>query len=388
MKIAVKPNVLKTLRTSLNIPADVAATKADVTEAAYLAWEASESNLSMGVLKDLAKLYGRHWTVFLLDVPPKLPKPPKDFRTLPDAESSYSRSTIEAFLLATRILRLSDEVEGRDFDAKLFRSFSADISNHADDLASLFTDLLGPSDEDQKKIKSAYNLFRFWSNRLEEHGVNVAEISMEVSEVRAFSMQEGKKAVIVINRSDTINGRVFSLMHETCHLLLGTTGICDWSHTVSTNYLSGRVEVFCNQFAGASLVPSSKLVSELNNLEATDSSSLVEDDVLDILARKFKVSSQVILRRLYSLGQITKPDYDAKYALLSARYKSEGRVKKDFIPPANFHTVGLIKQNSRAFTTDVINAYKSNAISYRDAGIYLDIPTKHLSKIETELGYK
>jgi Zn-dependent peptidase ImmA (M78 family) len=388
MKIAVKPKVLKALRQSLCIPIDVAASKADVTEEIYASWESKDSEITLGVLRDLAKLFSRHWTTFLLDEPPSLPKPPRDFRTVPNADLSYSRPTIEAFILARRVISLSNEVEGRDYEKGILKTFKASLSGSADDLAKHFTDRFGPSEDERKKIKSPYNLFNFWRNVLEELGINVAEISMEVSEVRAFSMQEGNKAVIVINRSDKINGRVFSLMHEACHLLIGTTGVCDWGHLESSRYLTGRIEVFCNQFAGAALVPSNQLYEELSALDSDSPDLLSQDDTLESLARKFKVSSQVILRRLYALGKIPKQVFDTKYTQLLARYKTEIKIKKDFIPPANFHTLGLIKQNSKAFTTDVINAYKSDLISYRDAGVYLDISAKYLPKIEIELGYK
>ena len=49
---------------------------------------------------------------------------------------------------------------------------------------------------------------------------------------------------------DTITGRIFSLFHELCHIILKNSAFCDFRYNGSS-----ELEIYCNRFAAAFLAP-------------------------------------------------------------------------------------------------------------------------------------
>ena len=82
----------------------------------------------------------------------------------------------------------------------------------------------------------------------------------EVDEMRGFSVAEEPMPVIVLNTRDAPNGRVFTLFHEFCHLLLRKGGICDLRDRRSHRPEDSALEVFCNAVAAETLVPRREFV--------------------------------------------------------------------------------------------------------------------------------
>ena len=96
---------------------------------------------------------------------------------------------------------------------------------------------------------------------------------------------------------------MFTLAHEMAHVWLGETGLSDvepvWSPT-------NRIEQWCNQVAAEFLVPLTALHREYQ--AAND----LTDEVAR-LARCFKVSTLVILRRIHDAGHLTQDELWTAY---------------------------------------------------------------------------
>jgi Zn-dependent peptidase ImmA (M78 family) len=118
-------------------------------------------------------------------------------------------------------------------------------------------------------------------------------------EMPGFSLPDRPLPVIGVNRKLTPNGRTFTLLHESVHVFLGQSSICDIEEGQLRPPEEQRVEVFCNAVAAAALVPREALLSE--GLVAShpprprDWSEAFE---LGSLGRVFGVSNEVVLRRL------------------------------------------------------------------------------------------
>ena len=67
-----------------------------------------------------------------------------------------------------------------------------------------------------------------------------------VSEFRGFTLLDSYAPIIFINGRDSSNGKLFTIIHEFCHVLLGEEGVSD-----------GNSEPYCNRFAAEFLVPES-----------------------------------------------------------------------------------------------------------------------------------
>ena len=119
-------------------------------------------------------------------------------------------------------------------------------------------------------------------------------------------VKKDNRAVIGVNKGHPSNRRRFSVAHEIAHFVLhkGDTYV-DTGYRVHFRDLESgsgtkREEMEANAFAAALLMPS----AWVRDAFARQPFDLTEDDVLDMLARKFKVSTQAMTYRLMKLRMI------------------------------------------------------------------------------------
>ena len=161
-------------------------------------------------------------------------------------------------------------------------------------------------------FNEAYNLLK---ERIESLGVLVMKDALvlgnthrrlDINEFRAFILYDDYAPLIFLNGQDSKAGRIFSLLHEFCHLLMSKEDniIVDPDNT----------EDLCNQVAARFLMPKEVLFYLLESIDDIDSE-------IDILANKFKVSPLALARILYSLKVITLERYEQVYENSIKNYK-------------------------------------------------------------------
>lgn len=126
---------------------------------------------------------------------------------------------------------------------------------------------------------------------------------LDPREFRGFALVDPLAPVIFINGADTKAAQIFTLAHELAHLWLGETGLDD---VVPSARSTNAIERWCNRVAAEFLVPADALSQNV-----TSSNNLVAD--LDRLARTFKVSTLVILRRLRETDRMSSDDFHDAY---------------------------------------------------------------------------
>ena len=52
---------------------------------------------------------------------------------------------------------------------------------------------------------------------------------LKIREMRGTALSEQKMPIILVNGKDRGNGRVFTLLHEFCHLALRQSGVTTWA---------------------------------------------------------------------------------------------------------------------------------------------------------------
>ncbi len=372
----VEPTLLIWARESLGLDVSTAARKIQVKPEKLVLWEKGDAKPSIPQLKKLAHLYKRPLAVFYLPTPPKDFDALRDFRRLADAQPiAYSSN----FLLLMRDVQEKREMflellEITDSDVDEFKIAITDLQNIP--LAAVeIRKLLGITLEKQLAWNGLYEALNAWKEAIENLGVLVFQSSeVAVIEMRGFSIYNIHYPVIVINAKDSPAGRIFTLLHEFVHLNLKEGGICD----LEERGLENDREVFCNYMAGEILVPES-ILREHPDVNGVTGTKDWADDELRHMADAFRVSAEVILRRLLIIRKATDAFYARKRKEFIKYSDALARAKKKsgFMPVPD----KVVRNYGKIYVQTVLNAYYSNSIGASLVSDCLGVRLKHLDKI-------
>ncbi len=228
--------------------------------------------------------------------------------------------------------------------------------------------------DSQFEWADARTAFNAWRSAIEALGVLVLQmIRVEPREARGFSIAERPLPAVVANNADPVAARSFTIVHEFVHVAVREGGICDLANR-------GHVEPFCNRVAGAVLVPARSLVAE--EVVCEHGAHVEWQDVeLQHLARRYRVSREVVLRRLLILGRTDDSFYRRKRQELLHEY--ERRVAERRTPawgpsPA---TTAVVRAG-HYFSRLVLSSYSRGGITASDVAAYLGVRMKHVPSIE------
>jgi Zn-dependent peptidase ImmA (M78 family) len=374
----VNAEVLGWARRTAGIAEIQAAKKAGVALERLRAWEGGGERPSIAQLRALADLYKRPLAVFFLREMPVDFSVMRAFRRVPETDETKLSPALAIQTRQALIRRdVAVELTTRAGDELPLFTPVASLSTAPEEAASETRTATGIEFAEQTSWTDERTAYRRWRAAVEGLGVFVFQVSrVKVAEMRGLSMFLPLQPVILVNAADSVRGRIFSLAHELGHLLLHQQQVCDPAAEMRLRSDGQDAEVWCNAFAGSLLVPADVLKDEH---KVAASPSEVDWDETRRLADRFKVSQEVILRRLVTIGRLGSQAYSgARQRLLQAeipkaKKKSGGGPKPDVKALSN---LGL------PFVRTVLSALHRREITLSDVADYFDVKVKHVSAIE------
>lgn len=376
------PSVLEWARTSMGYSIDQAAKKAGVQPNKYLAWERGEKLPTYKQLEGLAEnVYKRPIAILLLAQPPLEESIQKDFRNLSNKEIENISPELRLIIRkAKRYQLILEEVTLEENPAK-FNEFKVSSKDDPQSAAKRFREFLNLPLAEQKSWNYD-DAFKKFKQKIESIGIYVFQIKMQINEVRALCLT-GEYPLIVLNTDDSNNGRIFSIFHETCHILFNTNDVFRDADSGTLNIEYRIIEEFCNKFSAAFLVPEESFEEDIKEFGLKENK--IKNSDIEKLARIYNVSKEVIARKLLSLQLISETDFWKKKRLWDASAKSAKEAEKEKMkkqdPKGIDQGIKIIYEKGRPYVSNVINAYNQGLISSSDLSNYLEIKLDHLPKI-------
>ncbi len=163
------------------------------------------------------------------------------------------------------------------------------------------------------KIRTTADAFKLFRSRLEKSGAIImasgivgsnTHRSLSIEEFRAFTLVDDYAPLIFINSNDSHGAKLFSLLHETAHILLGINNF--YNDRYGNAEKVNDMEVLCNAVAAEILVPTESFRFEWD--KRTDSEWLLK---IQQLANLFHCGTIVVARKALDNHLIDKNQYQA-----------------------------------------------------------------------------
>ena len=177
--------------------------------------------------------------------------------------------------------------------------------------------------------------------------------------------------LIFINSADAKAAQIFTLAHELAHIWIGQSGISNPDFGQPSAGQRHETDRRCDAIAAEVLVPIADF------FVAWEDNRILSAN-LDSLARRYRVSAFVVLRRAFELEKVDAGMYHAIYAdLLAASLPKKGEGGGFF---ATFFA-----RNSHTFTTAVVVAAAEGKVSQKEVAGLLGIKMATLPSVERRL---
>jgi Zn-dependent peptidase ImmA (M78 family) len=291
------------------------------------AWERGEKHPTLKQLEGFAKATHTPVGYLFLPEPPVERVPIPDFRTIANERDHPSPD-----LLDTLYICQQRQEWYRDFARSMGEVPLAFVGSvrAADDVvgtAVLIRHALAFDVDERRQMPTWTDALRRFIEQADALGVLVMvsgvvgsnnRRKLDPQEFRGFAMADDLAPLVFINGADTKAAQMFTLAHELVHVWIGQSALSD---AQAASVPEHEVERWCNQVAAELLVPLEALRAEHDRRAELRAE-------LDRLARQFKVSTLVILRRIHDAGGLSREAfrqvYEEEIARLRALPKGSG----------------------------------------------------------------
>lgn len=359
MRIAVAPEMLSWARHRARLDFDyLVKTFPKLSD-----WERGKIQPTLKQLENYANKTHLPVGMFFLNEPPKEDLPIKDFRIM--GTTPYDRPSPD--LLETIYICQQRQEWYRDY-VKIQGMKPLDFIGSKtldDNIVSVATDISATMHFDFKQRLRVYtwtDALRMFVDQVEKQEIMIMISGvvgsnnyrkLDPEEFRGFMLADNLAPLIFVNANDTISAKIFTLAHELAHLWLGESGVSNMSiETIPDE----KTERWCNRVAAEILVP----MTDLRNVYLVDNDLHTE---MERLARRYKVSTLVILRRIFDMGAINEDTFWEAWHLEFERLLN---IEHRSGTGGNFyHTLGV--RISKRFVSSLVASTLEGNTLFRDA---------------------
>jgi Zn-dependent peptidase ImmA (M78 family) len=279
-----------------------AARAVSVTQVELQALETGEKNASASILRKLSDAYAIPISRFYADASEELAPPLPDFRTVKNKEAEYTSYLVRGIAWADEIAKFAKFLTASSPSPPPKLPYI--VPNNIFDAARELERTLAFGANFRSSKLSANQLLRHLKKELGNFGILVLQDSINDQTCRGFCFADEYRApTIVINTRNqgTYEARLFTLVHEACHVFSRREGIIDpFSET-------NEFERYCNAVTAEFLAPSSEFVPYVS--ERLESGTTPGNSDVKRIASHFRLSQQATALRLEQLGLARKGFY-------------------------------------------------------------------------------
>lgn len=334
------------------------ARRCGISEERLREWESGERKLTFNQAMRFAEKAHVPFGYLFLAKPPEEVLPIPDLRTLEG--QGVQRPSAELLDLVKLMMQRQEWY--REYLQQHFAEANPYVgrASYSDSVESIVEDIRACLGVEPHPTRGKWDdYYRDLVQRIESLGIlvmrqgNLGHHSrpLNVDEFRGFAIVDEYAPIIFVNHSDALGARLFTLIHELCHIWIGQSGISDGNTNTHR-----QEEVLCNAVAAEFLVPA----QEFRALWQHDSESW--EDNLPPLEAHFHVSTWALARRALTLNFISEQEY-GRY-IFEQKMRHEQR--KGSGGPTYYQTKKA--QISRQFSQAVVGEALSGQLLLREAG--------------------
>lgn len=170
---------------------------------------------------------------------------------------------------------------------------------------------------------------------------------LDVEEFRGFTLIDDLAPLIFVNARDSRSAQMFTLAHELAHVWLGAGGV---SNATASDADGSETERWCNAVAAELLAPLDMVRAALRPEESVDRAA-------QRLARTFKVSTLVALRRMLDAGRIDRATFRVEFDRETTRLRDRSKTNG-----GNFHATQAVRVGRRFAHALVVDTFEGNTL--------------------------
>ena len=327
-------------------------------------WESGDIQPTLKQIEAFARAVHVPAGYLFLSEPPEETVPIPDFRTF----AGHAVTRPSPNLLDTIYACQERQSWYRDFarvagEPELGFVGSVSVKTPPEIVGARMRETLGFDLGDRREFPTWTDALRLFVRQADDAGVLVMVSGIVMSnnrrrldpaEFRGFALSDPLAPLVFVNGKDTKAAQMFTLAHELAHVWLGTTALSNLGAAPERGFRSE--EVWCNAVAAEFLVPLDALRSDLRRDEPLP-------DTLSRLARTFKVSTLVILRRLLDANWLTRRRFDSAWAQENERLR---KLVHAGSAGGDFHRTAVARVGRR-FARALVASTLEGQTLYRDA---------------------